>query len=239
MPHLTTIRFPDIRLPTRDAHKLRGYFGNLFREHSPLLHNHYADGTTRHRYPLVQYKVLGGVPTLVALNEGAELLNSLFLLMKTLSIDNPAASTVDGGARPGDARPEEPQTYEINAKHISSQRVEIGYAEELHTYRFETLWMGLNQENYREYSQTDLSAQTALLNKIAVGNVLSFFKAMNVFLEPQQRLMAKLDVQPKTTQFKNQRMLAFTGRLIVNAELPDGIGLGKAVSRGFGTIKKM
>ncbi len=219
MPHLTTIRFPDIRLQTRDAHKLRGYFGNLFREHSPLLHNHYADGTTRHRYPLVQYKVLRNVPTLMALNEGAELLNTLFLQMKTLQI-------ADG-------------TYEINAKHISSQRVAAGYAEELHTYRFETLWMGLNQENYRKYNQQDEPAQAAMLNKIVVGNILSFFKQLGVFLEPQQRLMAKLDVTPKSTQFKNQSMVAFAGTLIVNAVLPDGIGIGKAVSRGFGTIKRM
>ncbi len=224
MPHLTTIRFPDIRLQTRDAHKLRGYFGNLFREHSPLLHNHYADGTTRHRYPLVQYKVLGSVPTLVALDEGAELLNSLFLQMKTLCISNPAG---------------EPHTYEVNAKHISHRRVAMGYAEQLHTYRFQTLWMGLNQENYRIYTQRDTAEQATLLNKIVVGNVLSFFKATNLFLEPQQRLMAKLNGQPKTTQFKNQRMLAFTGTLTINAELPDGIGLGKAVSRGFGTIKRI
>ncbi len=224
MVHLTTIRFPDIHLQTRDAHKLRGYFGNLFREHSPLLHNHYADGTTRHRYPLVQYKVLGGVPTLVALDEGAELLNSLFLQMKTISITDLAG---------------EPHTYDINAKHISSRCVEMGYAEELYTYRFETLWMGLNQENHRAYARSDAPAQATLLNKIAVGNVLSFFKAMHVFIEPQQRLMAKLNGQPKTTQFKNQRMLAFTGTLTINAELPNGIGLGKAVSRGFGTIKRI
>ena len=219
MPHLTTIRFPDIRLQTRDAHKLRGYFGNLFREHSPLLHNHYADGTTRHRYPLVQYKVLEGVPTLVALDEGAELLNTLFLQMKTIQIAG--------------------QTYEVNTKHIRYQPVEVAYADTLHTYQFQTLWMALNQENYRKYSQQDEPAQAAMLNKILVGNILSFFKQLGVFLEPQQRLMAKLDVTPRSTQFKNQSMVAFAGTLIVNAVLPDGIGIGKAVSRGFGTIKRM
>ena len=53
---LTRIKFPDIQLQTRDAHKLRGYFGNLFQEHSPLLHNHYDSGQLRYRYPLIQYK---------------------------------------------------------------------------------------------------------------------------------------------------------------------------------------
>ena len=68
------IQFPEITLKTRDAHKLRGYFGNLFKEYSPLLHNHYETGELRYKYPLVQYKVLDKVPTLVAIKEGAQLL---------------------------------------------------------------------------------------------------------------------------------------------------------------------
>ena len=60
----TTITFPEINLQTRDAHKLRGYFGTLFREHSPLLHNHLESGETQYRYPLVQYKVIGQTPML-------------------------------------------------------------------------------------------------------------------------------------------------------------------------------
>src|SRR5690606_14490106 len=38
---LSTISFPEIRLPQRAAAHLRGFFGDYFREHSPLLHNHY------------------------------------------------------------------------------------------------------------------------------------------------------------------------------------------------------
>jgi len=41
------IKFPEIQLQTRDAHKLRGYFGNLFKQQSPILHNHYEDGRLR------------------------------------------------------------------------------------------------------------------------------------------------------------------------------------------------
>jgi hypothetical protein len=33
-------------------------------------------------------------------------------------------------------------------------------------------------------------------------------------------------------------MLAFSGSFVCNATLPDYIGLGKAVSRGFGCIVK-
>lgn len=52
----TIIKFPEINLQTRDAHKLRGYFGNVFKEHSPLLHNHFEDGKNRYAYPLKHKK---------------------------------------------------------------------------------------------------------------------------------------------------------------------------------------
>ena len=85
--HQTIIRFPEIELRTRDAHKLRGYFGNLFREKSELLHNHMGNGELKYEYPKVQYKVLDGTPVLVGIREGAELLTQLFLKIRELNID--------------------------------------------------------------------------------------------------------------------------------------------------------
>ena len=69
----TIIKFPEISLKTRDAHKLWGYFGNIFKKHSPLLHKHFEDGTNRYAYSLVQYKVIKNVPVLVGLLEGTTL----------------------------------------------------------------------------------------------------------------------------------------------------------------------
>ncbi|MDO8368453.1 MAG: hypothetical protein Q7T20_16750, partial [Saprospiraceae bacterium] len=85
---LAQISFPEIRLATRDGHKLRGYFGSVFREYSPLLHNHFDDGGTRYALPLVQYKVLQGTPTLIGLQDGAKLLAELFFQIKNLKIDD-------------------------------------------------------------------------------------------------------------------------------------------------------
>lgn len=39
-------------------------------------------------------------------------------------------------------------------------------------------------------------------------------------------------------QFKNEKMLGVYGQFTSNALVPDYIGLGKSVSRGFGTIIK-
>jgi hypothetical protein len=213
------IQFPEIKLATRDAHKLRGWFGNVFKEHSPLLHNHLEDGTYRMRYPMVQYKVLNQIPTLIGLGEGAQLLTKLFTQLKEISINQ--------------------RSYAINAKDISFSQAEIGHANSLHKYQFETLWMALNQQNHTAYMQLTTPAQkTELLNRLLVGNILSFFKNFDCRLNEHERLMAQVEVVEKTTLFKNQKMLAFKGHFVVNALLPNAIGLGKSVSRGFGTIKK-
>ncbi|MCC5932177.1 MAG: DNA repair protein [Cyclobacteriaceae bacterium] len=214
---LNIIQFPEIALKTRDAHKLRGYFGNLFREHSSLLHNHYENGEFRYRYPLVQYKVINSVPSLVAIEEGAELLSQLFLKIKRLDIEG--------------------RVYDIQTKNIVSRKEKIGYADELKEYKFETLWMALNQDNYKKYRSMGEAEQSSMLNKILVGHVLSFYKQMELFLEGDQRLLAKSNVEVKNTQFKDQKMIAFAGSFLINAYLPELIGLGKSVSRGFGTIK--
>lgn len=214
----TTIQFPNIRLKTRDAHKLRGYFGNLFRQHSPLLHNHYETGELRYKYPLVQYKVVSQIPTLIAFEEGADLLISLFLKIKELNIDK--------------------NTYPIISKNIMSTNFAVGYTEQLNEYRFETLWMALNQNNYERYLQLAQQERKPFLNKILTGNILSLMKGLNIRLNPDQRIMVTSNLSEKETLFKDQKMSAFSGSFITNAQLPSLAGIGKAVSRGFGTIRE-
>ena len=213
--HQTIIRFSEIQLETRDAHKLRGYFGTLFQEHSPLLHNHLETGESAYRYPLVQYKVLDGVPVLVGLNEGADLLISLFLKIKELKIGE--------------------RSYAVLQKNIESKIVTIGMCDDLQAYRFETLWMALSQHNHVMYLNDESSQQTKLLKAILTGNILSFFKSMNYRAEANILVNLKITAE-RQTQFKNNAMLAFEGVFVTNVLLPEFVGLGKSVARGFGTI---
>lgn len=217
---ITKIKFPEIKLQTRDAHKLRGYFGSLFKEHSTVLNNHYEDGSFRHKYPEIQYKVINGVPTLIGIKDGAILLPKLFLKIKKIDIDG---------------RP-----YEVTSKNIEHREYETGFSNNLHEYKFETLWMALNQKNYEKYSTLKSEHEKLdMLNSILVGQVLSFFRNTEIELGANERLMAKVDVQQKSTNFKENKMIAFQGKFIINALLPDEIGIGKSVSRGFGTIKRI
>lgn len=214
--HQTIIRFPEIQLSTRDAHKLRGYFGNIFKEHSSLLHNHLESGESAYRYPLVQYKVLKNIPTLVGLNEGAELLINLFLKIKTLQIED--------------------RTYEIQQKNIESKNIEIGLSSELHSYRFQTLWMALNQENHQKYLNNSPAERQKQLNVLLQNNILSYYKAMNYWVDGQVMGMLQ-NVSEKETKFKDKAMIAFQADFVTNAILPSFIGIGKSVARGFGSIE--
>ena len=51
--------------------------------------------------------------------------------------------------------------------------------------------------------------------------------------------MSLKDCSRPTARLKGVRMVGFKGTFAVNFELPDYIGLGKSVSRGFGTIKRV
>lgn len=212
----TIVKFPEIRLRTRDGHKLRGFFGNLFEEHSELLHNHYADGSGRYKYPLVQYKVVNRLPHLVGIAEGADLLIELFLKIKFLDIDG--------------------QHYAINAKNITNKTIEIGDFTTLKRYRFKTLWYCLNQRNFKRYiSLEKTDEKDAFLNRLLQNNILSFYKGIGYRVE--ERIMATSELQAKKTQFKNQNMIAFSGHFVSNAVLPDFAGIGRSVSRGFGVVQ--
>lgn len=215
--HQTIIRFPEIKLATREAGKLRGYFGNLFKEQSPLLHNHLESGETLYRYPMVQYKVLQGVPILMGINEGADLLTQLFIKIRNIDIDG--------------------RNYPVLEKNIENRQVTTGLSDDLHTYRFETAWMALNQKNYTDYLKEDEQQQAKHLKAILIGNMLSFFKAINYQVE--SKILANLKITgAKETLFKQNAMLIFEANFVTNMLLPDTIGLGKQTARGFGSVLK-
>ena len=209
------ISFPEISLHPHYGHKLRGYIGTLFREKSPLLHNHLEGDKFRYAYPLVQYKIIDGTPFLVGIKEGADLLIELFLQIKKLELQD--------------------LTVNIYSKNITNKIFELGISDELIEYNFKTMWMALNQSNYKKYNNLlPGKEREEFLNRILIGNILSFYKGVD-FRVPD-KIYAKVNVTGKISSFKNKKMIVFTGEFITNAVLPDFIGIGKAVARGFGTI---
>ena len=107
-------------------------------------------------------------------------------------------------------------------------------------YNFITPWLGLSQKNYKKYRNDYLDASAKekmkFLKKLIIGNILSFAKGVDWWVEGEIVVEAKLE--EVSVKFKNEEMIGFKGYFYSNIYLPEFIGLGKSTSRGFGTIRR-
>ncbi|MDD2439752.1 MAG: CRISPR-associated endonuclease Cas6 [Methanosarcinaceae archaeon] len=198
-----------------DAAKLRGFFARKFNEYI-LLHQHKCDKTL-YRYPLIQYKILKGIPLVLGINEGVEVLQEIYNKYDQLELAG--------------------NTYEILERKASVTEQELGLSEEYYTYNFETPWFALNQENFKDrYKKITPDKQEALLRRTLIGNLLSMSKSLGYTVPGQ--IKCETQLQAGRGRMKGVRIATFNGKFMVNFKLPDYFGLGKSVSRGFGTVKK-
>lgn len=208
------ISYPDIKVPQWQGRRLRGFFG-ADQEAGSLLHNHGEEGTI-YRYPFVQYKVIGGTPTILAIEDGISAVYPLAMEHETLTLGQ--------------------QVYDCGNMQFDLCKERAGDTDEPLHYRFVSPWFALNQANYRLYQEAESGKQAQLLNRILTGNLLSFSKALGITVE--NRLKVESNLKSCMVQFKNDHVISFWGNFSVNYELPDLIGLGKSISRGFGTVRK-
>ena len=180
------------------------------------MHNHGEDGHI-YRYPLVQYKVIDGIPTLIGLDEGSNLILDIGISEEEINIE---------GAR-----------FCLERAEITTESTFFGITDKIDEYIFKTPWLALNQENITKYNAADEIERDNILTKILIGNLLSMAKYLNLRVEDQIRV--KLNIKPIKVNFKGKTMAGFRGGFKSNFCLPDYIGIGKSVSRGYGSIKKL
>ncbi len=211
---LTLTLVPDRKVGT-NASKLRGFFATRFNEYT-LLHQHNCDKVI-YMYPLVQYKILKGVPIVIGINEGVEVLQDIYNKYDKIKLDE--------------------YIYEILEKKISFKEQDFGISDKFYTYSFETPWFALNQENFtNKYQRMNPTEQKELLQKTLIGNILSMSKSLG-YTVPSQ-IKCEPNFQPGVGSMKGVKIATFKGEFMVNFLIPDYFGLGKSVSRGFGTVKR-
>ena len=194
--------------------RLRGYFGRQFEEYA-LMHNHNEEGYF-YRYPLVQYKILDGRPIILGIGLGAKVLKEIYGDIKKVTIDG--------------------VVYEIYEKSVRLASLSFGYTIEIIHYSFLTPWLALNEKNYEKYQKLGRWIERKeLLESILIGNIISISKSLGYTVD--EPITAKIiDMKEVNTRLKGTPMLGFLGTFSVNFEIPDYWGIGKSVSRGFGTI---
>ena len=181
------------------------------------MHNHLGKDKFNYGYPVIQYKSIGGVPNIIAINDASKILIDIFYDVKEIDIKDKVMSILEKG-------------YVLKT-------MEIGVSEGLVEYEFLTPWMALNQENYAKYAKVGEDERTGLLKKVLVGNLLSMAKGLECWVDKPIEVLIKL--RPVEVKYKDQMMVGFKGRFMTNFVIPDYLGLGKSVSRGFGTVVRV
>ncbi|WP_373212254.1 CRISPR-associated endonuclease Cas6 [Fusobacterium mortiferum] len=197
------------KFENRDAEKLRGYFGRLFQENI-LFHNHKDDYNFNYDFSFIQYKVKNGEFLIVGIDKGGDILLEKIEDIREIVI--------------GDRKIE--ITPEIN---ISFPQLRVD-DEKKYRYRFETIWLALNDKNFLRYKVGEFD-----LNKQLANNILEFFKMCGIRLE--KRVEVAGEFQELKLRQKDTTILGFVGEFVTNAYLPDDISLGKRKSIGMGRIK--
>lgn len=218
LSHLTIteyrIRF-ERQLLTSEATKLRGFFGSAFADE--ILLHHHCDGRLLYTYPRVQFKVLQREAHLIGIAEGGELVERLWREVDQARIGQEELPVLEAS--------------------LSRRTEQLGDIDSPRTYRFVSPWLGLNQENHRRYVDSTTEAERQqILQGVLIGNCLALAKAFDHRVETRLKAdIAKLREVP--VRLKGVPMIGFRGTFQINFLVPARLGIGKSVSRGFGTVE--
>ncbi len=204
-----TVRFDDIALQPDLIRRFQGEVVARAPAPDDRLHNHAPDGASLYRYPLVQYRVWQSRATLFALGEGVGVVQTFL------------------------------QSLPNTPYHARPALTEVGLTDTSLRYAIDE-WYPLNTENLKRWEQTSsLRGRVALLEGILVNQLLVVCQAMG-YQVPDRGLQVEIQ---ELTALPARRFHTHNGRVqarlfavtyAANLRLPDGIGVGKGVSKGFG-----
>jgi hypothetical protein len=206
------------KLIAESAQHLRGAIASHARENT-LFHHHKGEDFV-YRSPLIQYKIFADCAVIVALGEGVKPVRDVLRRISRVRLGV--------------------NLYEVLAIEENVEDREYGSSKKQTLYQFTSVWLALNEENYGRYQSASTAERKDMLRRILIGNILSMSKGLG-YVVTEEIKVSRLDVYPvkEPVRLKGVRMIGFKGTFAVNFELPDYIGLGKSVSRGFGTIKRI
>jgi hypothetical protein len=192
---------------------LRGYFLNKYE--CEELHNHSGNGF-KYTYPKVQYKIFGGNAHLVGIDEGIFVLSRIALKTRELELNH--------------------ETYKIIDGYITLKKSDFGVSDEFKDYKFISPWLALNEKNYNEYKKLDENGKKEKLENILIGNIIAMSKYLNYTVDKKIEVNF-YDYEELKVKYKGNSFIGFYGKFSVNFNIPDLLGIGRKVSKGFGTLK--
>lgn len=206
----------DIDLKPEEIPFLRGAMIRLAGNDNIDFHDHENDGF-RYSYPRVQYKIIDNKAAVVFVGQGAESIGKIL---------SGAGTKIQVGRRAA--------VFNITDMPLSQTSVEVNDIRFIYKL---SRWLPLNQDNYELFSSLEsLQEKCAFLERLLVGNILSFAKGVGIFFDSEvEASIVDIEMMGQY-KFKNVNMLGFDVVFSTNVSLPQYAGLGKGVSLGFGMI---
>ncbi len=217
MMRLISIIF-QLPLQRRDIAGFRASIARAAGYEQDLLHNHREDGSVQYRYPMVQYRSEQGKAALIGINEGRDAIFEWY-------------------QKAGDQLLWNKQFHMVRVENLNVQEYEIQYHAQPQRYKL-TQWLALNDKNYQNWqSMAGLKDRSAELERVLAAHILTFCRAVNWRL-PERLVVCITDIHSiERTRFLGINLMGFDLSFQSNLVLPEGIGLGKGVSHGFGVCR--
>ena len=217
--HVSLIMERDIE---ETPQQLRGFIGREFANYVELHHHAETEGeqVLVHLYPRIQYRIHHNRAILVGIGEEAiSILKNLVIHLKNITLGK--------------------NIYVVKEfrVHYEEPEFKVLPPEEKITYKFESPWLALNADNYKAFKKALIPGRRSLLKKILIGNILSASKHLGYSVP--STIHMDVEMWPMSVEFKGITMIGFKGLFETNFLLPNYIGIGKAVSHGYGIVKKI
>ncbi len=183
---------------------------------SPLFHNHLGGDGLRFAYPMVQYKIVGGRPTVVGVGMGRELAALRGRMELTIGREARVFCVADVKTVP----------------YVPA----VGGGPMMYALR---RYLPLNADNAARFDALPaLTDRVCLLERTITANILSFFKGVGFrCADAIDVAISSIDSESRL-RYKGVSFRGFDLTFIANVRLPDAIGLGKSPSVGFGVLSR-
>lgn len=215
--NVLTIQFAN-EISQQEIPLFRGAVNHSLENKSVLFHNHEGD-KFRYSYPLIQYKRIRGKAAILCIGKGTESVQELFSSGQFLY-------------QIGE------KNTEMKIESIYAHQEYIKYTDNMLHYKLKN-WLPLNSKNYQQFIDANsLVNKVEILERVLIGNILSFLKGVDIHLEEQLKLSITNISNQHLTTYKKVKLMAFDIEFNANITLPPHFGIGKNASIGYGVLSK-
>ncbi|HIB27191.1 MAG TPA: hypothetical protein EYO49_06155 [Candidatus Marinimicrobia bacterium] len=217
-------KYPEVRTvavriftdkPVRKTpYQVKGVMMNQFPDEEivPML-----DGSYRQKflYPRVQVKILNEQIYIVGINEGVDSIKAIAQKMDFLDFGN--------------------ITFQVLDNEIEEHVNRFQPVSKLIRYRFVTPWVALNQTTGYRYRYLNNADRVNFLNRLLGQNIV--FMAREMGMELEENIFTKVTLSSLfPRQVDENNWGAFDGEFRANFVLPNYLGIGNGITRGYGAL---